>query len=436
MRTHKLAAKLRNWRSKRPIADELARNSALASVGQAYQLALSGLLSILLARQLGVEAMGMYIATQALVGLVYVFTRLGLDVPAKREASRDNSRMKPNFGSALAIYLTVSTPLTLILALTAGKLLGIGTVLVVILMVLFVTISGFVGLYRAAFHSLNRFELSARITVTTHTVYVLIVALVLWFYPNLAVVLTVMVIAQLGILLIHVVFMKKTGYGFRPIWNLSLWLKIIRDGIPVMLASSGEYVNLRSDSIIIGSLLGLTAAAIYGVAYSYYLMLAIIVYLPSVGIFPTLARYSANHGLKAYQVFTNKLSLIFFGFSTVVAAGMYLVSPWLLILLYGEEYQSSLIPLRILIIGLPFVALNRLMVQVLNASDLQLWTFRATAIGAVFNVLVNLILIPRFGIIAAAFTTIITEALVWLVAIFGLRWVTSRISVPPSSTIS
>jgi len=434
MRTHKLAANLRNWRSKRPIADELARNSAFASMGQAYQLALSGLLSILLARQLGVEAMGMYVATQALVGLVYVFTRLGLDVPAKRETSRDITRMRPYFGSALAVYLTVSMPLSLILALAAGKLLGIGSVPVIVLMALFVNTSGLVGLYRAAFHALNMFDISARVTVATHTAYVLIVALVLWFYPDLVIVLAVMVIAQLGILLIHVLVMKNIGYGFRPVWDIRLWRRIIIDGIPVMLASSGEYVNLRSDSIIIGAMLGVTVAGIYGVAYSFYLMLAIIVYLPSVGVFPTLARFSANHGLKAYRVFTNKLSLIFLGFSSLVAVGMYLLAPLLLVFLYGDEYQSSIIPLRILIIGLPFVALNRLMVQVLNASDLQSWTFRATAIGATFNVLVNLILIPRFGIVAAAYTTIITEALVWVVAVLGLRWAIARASTPSSSS--
>jgi len=218
------------------------------------------------------------------------------------------------------------------------------------------------------------------------------------------------------------------------LYLLKLWQKIITDGIPVMLASSGEYVNLRSDSIIIGSLLGAAAAGIYGVAYSFYLMLAIVVYLPSIGVFPTLARYSVRHGLPSYKVFTNKLSLIFLLFSSLLAAVMYILSPWLLIFLYGDSYQLSIIPLRILIAALPFVALNRLMVQVLNAANLQSWTFRATVSGAIFNVIANLILIPRYGLITAAYTTVITEALVWVVAILGLKMAVSQIPIPPSSS--
>jgi len=102
------------WFHKRPLAKEIVNNSALFSFSQAFQLGLSGLLSILLARKLGVEVMGMYIATQAMVGLVYVFTRLGVDIPAKREASRDKNLLSSYFGSALAVYLTITTPVTLL----------------------------------------------------------------------------------------------------------------------------------------------------------------------------------------------------------------------------------------------------------------------------------------------------------------------------------
>jgi len=216
------------------------------------------------------------------------------------------------------------------------------------------------------------------------------------------------------------IMLQRTGYRFRLAWDLALWKRMIKEAVPVMLAASGQYVNLRCDSIIIAAVLGAFAAGIYGVAYNFYLMLSILVYLPSISAFPTLARYSASHPLDTYRRFVNKLGLAIGIYALVAAIGLFIAAPFLLPLLYGSDYLASLEPLRVLVFALPFLALNRLLVQSLNASGLQKWAFIATAIGALFNVSCNLIFIPRFGIIVAAVTTLVTEILVWLVASWGL----------------
>ncbi len=413
----------------RPTVRELLRNSAFFSSGQLYQLALSALLNILLARRLGPDLMGIYIATQSMVGLVMVFANLGIEVPFKREASRDKNKFPIYYGSALAIRLTISAPITFIVSIIAGTILGIGSVPVVTLMVLLMVTISFGALTKAAYQALNHFDIAAKLTIFAQTVYVGITALILWLSPDLMIVLASMALLQAGILSVNLGVLWRMGYHFRLLWDFQLWKRMIREALPVMLANSGEYANLRSDSIIIAAVLGSFFAGIYGVAYSFYLMMAIIVYLPSVSAFPTLARYSASHDMRAYRKFVNKLGLAIVGYSVAIAIVLFFLAPILIPLLYGQEYQASLDPLKILVFALPFVALNRLMVQSLNASGLQKWTFIATATGAFFNIGVNLLLIPRFGIMAAAATTLATELLVWLVASLGLLTTSKRTPV-------
>ncbi len=404
----------------KPIAEELLKNSAFFSLGQVYQLGLSALLNILLARRLGPALTGIYIATQAMIGLIMVFANLGIEVPFKREVSRNWEQFPVYFGSALAIRLTISAPITFVISLIAGVLLGIAPVSVIILMALLMTLISLGALSKASFQALNHFDVGAKLTVLEQTIYVSGAAFILWLSSNLQVVLIAMILLQTSILTLNLVVLWRMRYHFTLWWNRRFWKKMIREATPVMLANSGEYVNLRLDSIVIAATLGSFLAGIYGVAYNFYLMVAILVYLPSVSAFPTLARYSASHELPAYQKFVNKLGMVIVGYALVIAILLFFTGPFLLLLLYGVNYLDSLRPLRLLVFALPFVAFNRLMVQSLNASELQQWTFVATASGAVFNITANLLLIPRYGIMSAAATTLATELLVATIAYSGL----------------
>lgn len=405
--------------SSNTVLTELVRNSGLLSIGQVYQMSLSALLNILLARQLGAEMYGIFLTVQVMVGIILVIARMGVEVPAKREVSRDPAMLQTHFGSALAILLTISAPATLVASLLIGSVLGLASVSVVSLMVLLLVSTALTGLLQAAMQSLNYFGVSAKVTIASQTGYVAIVAVATWLNPDLVLVLVIMVLGQGAVFLLNFYVLKSLGFGFGPVWNCELWQSMLRDGFPVMLANSTEYVNVRADSLIVGVLLGPASAGIYGVAYVFFQLLCRVVYLPALAAFPAMARLSATSGLEAYRRFVGKLSLAIFGYAVVLGSALFILAPLLLSLLYSPEFAASLTPMHILMFALPFLALNRLMVQVLNAADLAKWTFRATALGAVFNVAMNLVMIPQFGLTGAAITTVATEALVWILALFG-----------------
>jgi O-antigen/teichoic acid export membrane protein len=76
----------------------------------------------------------------------------------------------------------------------------------------------------------------------------------------------------------------------------------------------------------------------------------------------------------------------------------------------GAQYlPDSMIALQLLIWFLPFSFVNQITHYVLIAIDQQRFLTKAFIIGVVFNVGVNLILIPRYGYRAAAITTIFSE---------------------------
>lgn len=410
----------------RGIFQELLANNLFLTVGQIYQMGLSFLLNILLARQLGPEMIGIYFATQAMVGIVYAVARLGVDVPVKREVSRHPSQVQAYYGSALALRLFVTGPITLVVSVFIGQLLGIGTVLVTALTVLYILINGVTGLLGTAFQALNRFDLQMRIGMGTYTLYFLMVVFGLRAVSSLSQILVVMVVGQALVLLTYYHFFNGTIRNLSFSWDTQLWRYLITEGLPVLLAESTEYVSLRVDSLVIGTFVGAAGAGIYGSAYNIYMIGVVLLYLPALAAFPTLARFSFQHEGTEYRKLVRKLSTVVFLLSTILAASLYFIAPFVVPIVYGPEFKASVSVLQVLVFALPFVALGRLTMQALNAANLQRWTFRASLTGATANIALNLALVPAFGYIAAAFTTVSTETINWFAGAFGLTRATSK----------
>ncbi|MFH5801500.1 flippase [Haladaptatus sp. CMAA 1911] len=93
------------------------------------------------------------------------------------------------------------------------------------------------------------------------------------------------------------------------------------------------------------------------------------------------------------------LSLILFG------VGLLGLSKEFLTIYFGPEYSTSVFPLQILIIGTFFYGINRVIVPVLQATGRLRYNETVTVSALVLNIILNVILIPRFGITGAAIGT-------------------------------
>jgi O-antigen/teichoic acid export membrane protein len=89
-----------------------------------------------------------------------------------------------------------------------------------------------------------------------------------------------------------------------------------------------------------------------------------------------------------------------------------------IVLIYGGAYVEAVRPLQILLITSSVIFLNVALVNPLLAWDRQTEYMKIIAVGALANVVMNVLLIPRFGIRGAAVATLLAEI---SVAGFGIR---------------
>jgi O-antigen/teichoic acid export membrane protein len=85
--------------------------------------------------------------------------------------------------------------------------------------------------------------------------------------------------------------------------------------------------------------------------------------------------------------------------------------------LWSGFYRESVPALQILALAYVFAFVNNAFIGALTVLDRQASYAKAAGVSLVVNVLLNLLLIPPFGYIAAAWTTVVTE-----MVLVGVGW--------------
>ena len=128
------------------------------------------------------------------------------------------------------------------------------------------------------------------------------------------------------------------------------------------------------------------------------------------------ADYSANKKLKREQV--NKIVIAVMTLSLISMALFYFFSREVITFIYGWKYSQAEIVLSALVMAIPVLLLNNLTGVILNSSQKEFYPFLSALIGMAVNIPLAVTFIINFGIMGAAFSTIITEFVVLAVQVF------------------
>jgi|GEM_PF-1449989 len=182
-------------------------------------------------------------------------------------------------------------------------------------------------------------------------------------------------------------------------WSFSLaQLKETPSFLVIHLFSLLDY---QTDAFLISLLLTETAVGWYGAAQTVLLGFWMIPMAVRAALYPLMARYHRTDRDKL-AVLYRKSSQYLVLFALPVAAGVYLIAPGLIQLIFKDSFDPAIPALRWSIWAVGFALLNvpnaRLML-VYNKQRQAAWL---TGLSMVVNVSANLLLIPRYEIVGAA----------------------------------
>lgn len=184
--------------------------------------------------------------------------------------------------------------------------------------------------------------------------------------------------------------------------------KLLYDSWPAILSGLAIMVYMRIDQIMIGSMMTEADVGIYSVAVKLSEVWYVIPMAVVQSVMPSIVSARKRQDGSFEQRLIWLIAWLFWG-SVLVAVVITLVAPWVVATLFGPEYEDAGRVLQVHFWAGVFVAMGVSIGQWFLAENKLKNPLYRTITGILANVLMNIILIPRLGVLGAAIATVVSQ---------------------------
>lgn len=373
-----------------------------------------------IARYLGPDQFGVMNYAFAFVSLFAILATLGLDNIVIRDIIANPEREKEYLGSTLLLKF-LGAIVTMIVSIIAISIVEPGDntlrifVLIMASMYIFKSFDAIDLWFQSKIQS--KYSVYAR-SIAFSIITVIKILLILTEAPLYAFVITFsgeMLIASLLLIIFHT---RKSEYPISK-WRIqgSLIKDLLQNSWPLLLGGIAAVIYMKIDQVMIGKMLGDTEVGLY---YSAVKLSETWYFIPTIigaSVYPAIL----NAKKKSDLLYKKRLQILFdfsAWFGIAIALAICVTSPWIIRILYGPEYAGAASVLSVHIWSGVFVFLGIIAGKWVIAENYTKNALIRTAIGAVLNIILNYVLLPKFGIMGAAVATLISYSFVNYFSLF------------------
>jgi O-antigen/teichoic acid export membrane protein len=393
----------------------VARNSGVGFVAQVALKGLSFAFSVLILRNLGAAAYGQYAAVLAF-GAIFLFVAdLGLspylvrEVARQRDAPAGKLETERLYATVLRLRLCLSFVAAVLLILAAWAT-GRPPVMIgaVALGTLGLILYGVQGTSEAILAGLERLDVTSGAKVINQLVFVILggVALVMGLgYYGLIVANLVGVAA-----ITYVCWGAVRSLNIRPGGHATRsYVTILRSSIPFGIITFALGLSYRFDSVLLNVTRSDTETGYYNAAYNLVFSAAVLSNVFNTSLYPSLTRKAAGSKEGLGDVYERVLRYLMI-MAFPITAGTFVLANELVGLLYSDSYLPAVPALQVIIWTVPLMFASEFLGYLAVIQQRERHVAGAVLASTGLNVVVNLILVPAFGVMAAAAVTVVTEA--------------------------
>jgi O-antigen/teichoic acid export membrane protein len=421
----------------------LLRGGAISFGLKAGNAAIAFGLTVMLARSLGAEGYGIYAYTVALVVLMSIPAEGGLPILVVRETAAAQARddwggvrgmWQWAAGAALAVSLIValiSAPVAWLLRehFSRIELTAFALALALVPMIVLANLAGAAlrGLHRVILGQLPELVLRPAALLVAIAVFLLLVPEAMRADIAVALHTTAALVALIATaVLLQRLWPPQLRAAPPPRYATRRWLT---SALPLTLVSAMQVIHQNTDLVMLGFFRPSSDVGIYRVAAQAALVIGFGLNAVNLVVAPRFARHYARGEMQALQRVATRSARLVLALTLPIVLIFVLVAGPIIALVFGEEYRGGETALAILAIGQLANAGFGSVGFLLNMTGHERDTACGMGIAVVVNALLNLALIPFFGLEGAATATAVTLVL-WNV----LLWRAVRMRLGVDST--
>lgn len=365
---------------------------------------------IWVARYLGPEQFGLFSYAGSFVGLFTAIATLGLDGIVVRELVKDETRRDELVGTAFWMKLVGAVAVLAILAIAIQFTSNDRYTNILVFIIASATIFQAFNVIDFYFQSkvLSRYVVFANV-ISLFLSSIVKIVLILYEAPLIAFAWTVLFdsfVLAMGFIYFYI----KTNSTLK-IKNLKFnkltAVNLLRDSWPLILSGIVISIYMKIDQVMIKEMLDAEAVGQYAAAVRLSEAWYFIPMVIASSLFPAIINAKAQSE-ELYYARLQKLYDLMVWMAIAIALPLTFLSDWVINLLYGEQYSQAGNVLMIHIWAGVFVFLGVASGKWFMAENLQMLSFWRTFNGMVINVILNFVLIPKYGIQGAAVATLLS----------------------------
>lgn len=385
----------------------IVRSFAALASGDAVGRVVAFLAGVWVARELGASMFGVMAFGQAVVLYFTHLAACGLELTGTRDVAADPTRANTHAPSILTARTLVSAGLALALALGALVLLPPLDAAVVALYA--ATLFGHGPNPRFVLLGLGRPTPVALARTAGEVVYALLVVLLVRWKYELIYVPWAQAIGDVLAVLLLLLALRRMGYRMPLELDWPRVKPLFAASFPLVLNILLGLLIFNSDLLVLRAFRDSATVGWYSASYQLISFLINMSGVYALSLMPVLAKARPQPD-EHRAVYLNSLAqALCIGLPIAVGGG--LLAPGLITLVFGPDYGPSALPLSILIASIPFLLAKDIAMVAMVAGGHEKAVLRFTALAVVVNLVSNLLVIPRFGMVGAASTTLATEIL-------------------------
>ncbi|MCB0758187.1 MAG: polysaccharide biosynthesis C-terminal domain-containing protein [Flavobacteriales bacterium] len=411
----------------------LKRSIFYTFLTQAPNLFLFFIASTLMTRVLGDEGRGAYALLQNQTALLSMLLGFNLGFGITYFTSKDHGdprRMVRIAASAICLNLVVVPILLAMIYWNTGlrqlflpkEAAHWAFLLYVLFTVILGQITSFIGnimLGMKKFRMLNRMSIfNAALSATGFTILYLLRNRIEPTHVLPLVLAVALSCVLLQSILWCIIYIRVVGILPIPEWDWSVLRPFLAFVLVGYVSNIINLINYRFDIWVVGSYAGTAQLGLYAVAVG---MGQLFFYVPepfSRVVQPYLYGDMDKVLLDKFK-FIVRINLTSVAVLSIMLGG---VAPWLIPLLFGKTFTGSVIALQWLLPGIVFVSGSKLISLLVVQGGYIRFNLVATAIAAALTIALDLVLIPRWGILGASIASSISYLALLVVPFMVIRY--------------
>ena len=395
------------------------RQVGITLITKVVNLSLSFAVAAIIARWLGPEGKGMLALALLLPGMLGLFLSGGINVANVYFAG--SKRLDVAVLSANSLGFTILMSIlgcAIVLVMTSIGWLealvpGVPTWIVLLAMLGFP--ANLLNVFFSAIlqglqliGTVNLINLIQRIITLSLTILLVIV----WKLSVLGALVAALASWTLS-LIVSGIALRRHGGVLTPSWSYSVLRTILSFGLRGHIGNVLQFFNYRLDIFIVNLFLGPAGVGIYTVTVR---LAELLWYLPNAVGFVIFPKAAASKP-EEMNVFTPRVFRLTLGLTALGALGLAMVGRPVINFVFSSAFIDAYMPLLVLLPGVVLLGGSKVLTNEIAGRGYPHYNSLNAALALVVTVVLDLVLIPRYGVLGAALASSTAYAMILFAAI-------------------